>query len=713
MTLSTLDIPNLDPLFQAKSLAVVGASDNTKKFGNILVQNIVNGQFAGRFYPINPKGAEICGRASYASILDIPEESLDLAIVLVPAALVLDSLIELAQKKTKFVVICSSGFAETGNQEGQDKIFELGRKHNMRILGPNLLGFYSAAAKVNGLFLHEIYHASPIAMITQSGGLGHDLICRMKEYKLGFDSISFLGNRCDLNENELLAYQANNPRVKVILLYLEGLADGVKFQEELRKATLKKPVIILKSGRSAKGAALTASHTASLAGEDGIFDRIIRQCGAIRAESAEEAVILLRTFLDAPIPKGENCLIMGFSGAHCTLAADIADKRGINLFADKEKLKKLFSIINFHNDAVDNPMDIGGSALLGGSGGFMDIAEMCLPEALKSDDIDSIVAMLYDMQQIEGQARRIGQLMDMAAKCNKPVIFVTVGPEAFNEELDTHTGVPRFQEMEDAFLGLSALLRYAQFRKENEKPLPKPAALGNQADIAAVLKGAQVDGRHFLLADEASRVVKAAAISMAESIVARTLPDAIAASKAMDFPLVMKVVSKDVIHKSDAGGVILSIKDQAGVEAAWETIHANIRKNVPGAVIAGIEVCEMVKNGVEAIVAAKRDPVFGPIVMVGMGGIYVEVFKDVQFRGYPLSHDQVIEMIKDTRMMPLLEGVRGEQPKDLNALADAVLKLGALVATFEDITDIELNPVKVYDQGSGLKAVDARILLKE
>ncbi len=691
-------------LFEPKSIAVIGASQNPEKIGYKIVQNIVSSQFRGNIYPINPKGGELLGNKIYSSILDV-EDNIDLACIAVPAKYTFDVVKECGKKGVKYLAIITSGFSEVGNLEEEKKMVSYAKKNGMRILGPNIFGIYSSIAPVNATFGPGNIKRGNVAIITQSGALGIAMIGKTKFENIGLSAIVSVGNKSDLEEAELLEYLIDDKNTKVILMYIEGIKKGEKLVSILKQATKKKPIVVIKSGRSKRGAQAAASHTGSLAGADEIFSDIMKQCGVLRAESIEEALNWSKFLSNTPKPMGENAVIITNGGGIGVMAADASEKYGVNLYDDFEVLKNTFKDAVPDFGSTKNPVDLTGQAKISDY-------EIAINTALKNKEIHSIICLGCETAVINSESLKSTiKSIYKRSRSEKPIVFSFFGGQEIEDSINflRRKGVPIFSDVYEAISCLGVL--YISKRRLKDKVEQLKSINIDFKKINQIIKDVQKDNRTFLLSHEAQNLMQAANIQNPKSILARNLDEATKAAEEIGYPVVMKIVSKDIIHKSDAGGVALNLADKKELIDAYQAIIYNCKKYKPEAHIVGVEVSEMVKKGTEIIIGSRRDHTFGPIVMFGLGGIYVEIMKDVSFRAYPLNSHEARIMIKEIKSYPLLLGVRGEKKKDINSIVDTILKVGAVLYNFPDITDIEINPLVVYKERHGAKAVDVRILL--
>jgi acetyl coenzyme A synthetase (ADP forming)-like protein len=691
-------------LFHPRSVAVIGASAKAGKLGNTVVTNLVAGGYKGTVYPVNPAGGEIGGKTVYKTVAEVPGE-IDLAVIVIPAAGVLEAVKSCADKRSKFLAIITSGFSEIGNSEEEKKIIAYAHERGTRVLGPNIIGLYSAGASLNATFGPSNIPTGNVAIVTQSGALGVAMIGKAGVENIGLSSIVSLGNKADIDEVDMLGYLVDDNNTRVIMMYVEGITHGEVLVNMLKKATKIKPIVVVKSGRSKRGAMAAASHTGSLAGEDQVFDDIARQCGMIRAESIQEAMDWCKFLAETPEPRGENTVIITNGGGIGVLTADACEKYGINLYDNLPDMKKTFAAVVPEFGSLKNPVDLTGQAT---AEKYSD----AIAAALSNDNINSIICLGCESGVFNPEIFAVQtEELFTGGKLHKPLVFSFVGGARLEDSIEhlKVRGIPIFNDVQEAVSCLGAVYTNARQKKV---PLTEPEPVSiDEAAIADVIAGARKDGRRFLLAHEGQAILRAIGIAGPRSNIAHNLDEAVAYAEKTGYPVVMKIVSHDILHKSDAGGVALDIDDKKEVADAYEAILQSCRRYKPDASIDGIEVSEQIRPGIETIVGSRRDLSFGPIVMFGLGGIYVEVMKDIAFRAFPLSRDDASRMISTIKTYPLLLGVRGEARKDIEAIANAILRVGTVLKKFEDITDIEINPLVAYDYGEGVKAVDVRILL--
>ncbi len=699
--------PDIKYLFEPESVAVIGVSQEPGKIGYKILENMIFGGYTGKIYPINPKGGTALGYDILTRIEDI-EGEVDVAVIAIPARFVFDAVVSCAQKNVKMLAIISSGFSEIGNLEEEQRVVHYARAHNMRILGPNIFGHYSAKVSLNATFGPKDVRSGNVAIITQSGALGIAMIGKTAVQNIGLSSIISVGNKTDINEADLLEYLIEQEETKIILMYVEGIQEGERLVKILKEATRVKPVIVIKSGRSKRGAVAAASHTGSLAGSDQVFDAIMKQCGVLRAESIQEALEWSKFLSHTTIPKGPNGIIITNGGGVGVMATDACEKYDIKLYDDQEKLKETFESVAHGFGSTKNPVDITGEA------SKADYVK-ALKEALVDDSIHAVMALYCETAMMNSQelTEMIDEMYGQFSEKGKPITFSVFGGERTEEAIAVlhKKNVPVYRDVYDGVSCMGAI----QFirRVQSAEDVEYVSADIDTAAINKLIDSALADGRSFLLAEEGQGLLQAAQLPGPRGGVVQSVGAAVALADEIGYPVVMKVVSRDILHKSDAGGVLLDLENQDEVIDGYQTIIHSCKANVPNATIDGIEVVEQLTAGTEVILGARRDANFGTTLMFGLGGIYVEVMKDVAFRAVPLSDRDIRSMIKEIRSYPLLLGVRGEARKDIESIISALVKVASLISKVPRITDIEINPMVVYEQGKGARAVDIRVLLSD
>lgn len=695
---------NIKYLFLPRSTAVIGASSDPNKIGYKILSNIKDGNYEGNVYPVNPKGGEILGYSVFKDINEIKEE-VDLATICVPAEIVLPVVKSCAQKKVKFLSIITSGFGEIGKVKEEEELVKIARGSGMRILGPNIFGVYSAKGKLNATFGPKNIKEGNVAFITQSGALGIALMGKTQTEGIGLSAMVSEGNKADLGESDLLEYFLYDEKTKVIFLYLESLKNGELFLRIAQKLTKQKPIIVLKAGVSKRGTLAAASHTGSLAGDDKIFDAAMKQAGIIRANNVNQAITWIKFLSEAPLPKGKNTLIITNGGGAGVLTTDYCEKYNLKLRDDFDNLKKIYGDVVPYFGSTKNPIDLTGQAT------YIEYGK-ALKRAIEDKDTHSIICLGCETAVFDTKNLRTTILENYnVVRDKKPIVFSFVGGKKTEEDLLSlrFLNIPIFGESEEAVSCLGILYKH-YYNIQKKTSLSQKLNLDLEG-VKKIITEVKNQKRNFLLPYESEEIMKIIGVSLPQKALAKNKKEAVLLAKKIGFPVVLKVVSPQIIHKTEAGGVILDIKNEKETEASFEKIITNCQKYNSKAKIEGVEVNEMIKDGLEVIVGAKKDKNFGKILMFGLGGIYVEVFKDVSFRICPISEEEAFEMVKEIKAYPLFVGVRGEKPKDVDSLKETILKIQALIDSIPEISEIEINPLVVFDKGT--KALDIRILLAD
>jgi len=698
----------IDSILLPKSIAVIGASATPGKIGYTVLDNLVNQGYKGKIYPINPKGGEILGLKVYTSVMDVPDP-IDSAVITVPASITLEAVEECGKKGVKGLIIITSGFSEVGKKELEDQIVAKAHSFGARVLGPNIVGVLSNSAGLNASFAPYLPLAGKSSLISQSGALLIALDAATFTRRVGFDKLISIGNMSDIDFADLVEWLDGDPNTSCVTLYVEGFKNGRTFMDACRKST--KPIIALKSGISSHGAAAAASHTGSLAGAAKVYGAAFQQAGVVQAADLDDLFDRSLVLSLQPPMKGDNMLIITNGGGVGVLATDSAEKYGVPLkFAPadvQEALKKHMPEFG----SAKNPVDLTGMA---GNDWYHDSVKF----AIAHPWVDGL-AVLYCETAVTNPmeiAQAIKAAVDASGVAGvKPVAVSFVGgerSEAAMQWLVEH-GIPAYGAPDRAVNAMAALREYANMRAIISEPVTLCGS-DNRAEALKIIAQARADGRSSLTEIEAKQVFTAYGLPVAKTALAKSEDQAVKLANDVGYPIVMKIVSPDILHKSDAGGVKVNIKDDASCRDAFKTIMANAKAYKADAAIHGIAIQEMAPWGTEVILGSVNDPTFGPTMMFGLGGIFVEVLKDGTFRVAPVSSSQALRMLGEIRGAPILAGVRGEAPRDRQALAEIVCSYSTMIIDLADeIAESDANPVLVYAEGKGAKVVDARIILKK
>ena len=691
----------LDVLFRPNSVAVMGASSDEKKIGGRPIFYLKHYNFEGDIYPINPNYDEIQGVKAYKSLSDVPGD-VELALIALPSVLVEDAVRACADKGVKATVIFSSGYAETGDDgaEAQARLLQIGRDAGMRIMGPNCMGLAGFDARMIMTFGFSMEtmppKLGPIGIVSQSGAYGAVAYYEARDRQLGVSLWATTGNEGDIGLSEILTYYAADDAIKVILLYMEGCKDGPSFMAGLEAARAAgKPVIVTKVGASDVGAEAALSHTASITGSDVVFDTVIAKYGAHRTYSMDEfydlgyACSITRSF-----PKGNRVGLLTISGGVGVLMSDIASRLGMDVTKLTDRAQeRIREIIPYAG--TRNPVDITGQTLNDPS-----LVEKCLDILIEEDVCDIIV--IYMARRRSRRPSEIFMEIFRNIRAKHPEVPIVAGIYAEGECR---------RELED--------LGYIVSREPTRAVGIAASLLNFGRSFAADMLPATLPGCGVIVPSEtlnevaAKKLLAAAGIPVVVETLVKSGADAAAAVEALGQPAAMKLVSPDIPHKSEIGGVMLKVEPEDAA-AAYETLRERGRKHKPDAAIEGVVVAPMIDGGVETILGVKRDPVFGPVVVFGLGGVFVEVLQDVTRRLAPFGVEEALEMIREIKGYPLLEGVRGGPVADVDTLAEALSRLSVLAHENRDrIDSIDINPFLALPEGQGACAVDALIVPRE
>ena len=690
----------LSNILNPKSVALIGASRNPTSFSYTYLSIMKNYGYQGRIHPINPRADSILDLKCYPSILDVLDE-IDLAIVVTARQIAATSVEECVEKGVRGIMLLTGGFAELdeAGKAAQDEFVHQAKEKGIRVIGPNTLGFFSAPAKFDGL-LSGYIRVGGVGLVGQSGNLTRSLAFPGIKRGLGFRYIIGLGNQADVQFHEIIRFLREDNDVNAIGLHIEGINDGRTFLDEVAETTKVKPVVVMKTGRTERGARVISSHTASLAGQDEVYEAAFKQCGALRVESAIEFSSLLLGLSHGKLPKGNRVGVLSEGGGDCALTADACTLKGLDLptFSPKhqERLKEIVPEIG----QVTNPVDLAMWEKI------PEVAEIML----EGDEIDGLIIVGgfagWDFlnpnvaPEVEFSAKKMAALI---AKTDKPLLIYTYYSYADSKSFDTlrENRVPLFMDHHDAVNTMAGLVRYARYRVTKiERGFD---------GLTTTRPNPGSDRTKPLLEHQANRLLGAAGLPFPVYRHVTTARDAIDAAESIGYPVALKIISEDVLHKSDIGCVKLGLNAPDAVARDFDEVIANARKFKRDARITGALVSKMEESdGVEVIIGGLNDPTFGPTLMFGLGGVYVEVMRDVSFRVCPINPDDADQMIRELQGFPLLTGIRGGKPVNLESLRTALLNVSTFLIENPSIAQLDLNPVKVHERG--LSVLDARII---
>ncbi len=697
----------LDAFFRPRSVAVVGASRDPAKLGYAVVRNLVEGGYAafGKIYPINPKADTILDLKTYPSILDVPDQ-IDLAVIVIPYPHVPDAMRECGEKEIPAAVVISAGFREAGKEglERERELTEIAKTHNIRLIGPNCLGVIDTFTPLNASFAADTPPKGPMAFMSQSGALGIAILDWALGGQLGFSKFVSLGNKADVNEIDLLGAWADDPDTNVILVYSEGLPDGQAFIRTAREASKKKPIIAVKSGVTASGSRAVSSHTGSLAGSEQAYAAAFKQAGVLRARSMEELFDFAMAFAYQPVLRGDRIAIVTNAGGPGILATDAVERAGMALA--RFELDTIRALEGYLPDAASaaNPVDLLGDALA-------DRYAFALEKVAADPNVDGLLVILTPQATInvEEAAEAIGRA---AESLTIPIVGCFMGEVRVRPGIDilTRYNVPNYPFPERAVAALKAM---SDYRRARAAPMPVFEQLNADREaVRQVLDKTHKEGRVTVGDAESRAILEAYGLRIPQSKLATTVDEAVDIANEIGYPVVLKIASPDILHKTDVGGVKIGLNDPTDVRDAFDLLVYRAGRYVPEARIWGCLVQEMIPQSMEVLVGMNRDPQFGPLVTFALGGIYVEVLKDASFRVAPFSKHEAEQMIDEIRARDLLAGVRGAPPLDKEAIVDCLLRVGQLVQDFPEILELDINPLMVFERGKGAMAVDMRLVLR-
>ena len=687
-----------------KSIAVIGASDKQGSVGRAITSNIMNG-YKGTVYPISPTRETVFDQKAYKSVLDVPDP-IDLAVVITKNTIVPIVLEECGKKGIKGAIVITAGFKEV-DEEGkklEQKLKDIATKYGVKVIGPNCLGVMNLEPQtmMNSTFLKITPKSGKIALVSQSGAICAALVEDASAQGIGFSAVVSMGNKADMTEIDVLKMLADHEQTKVIVMYLEDMGDGQEFLKVCKQITKnnKKPILVLKSGRSPEGAKAAMSHTGALMGSDEIYDAVIKQSGAIRVDTMEELFDYATAFSKQPLPTEGDLVIVSNAGGPAIISTDSCSKLGIKMAKIEEIRPKIDAVIPPWGSSR-NPVDIVGDA-------DFNRFENVLNEVLAHKNVGSVISMCTPSATLDYD-KLAEVIVKMSKKYKKTMLASLMGLDEgiTNREILANGDVPYYTYAEGSIRALKAMLRFADWIKTPEGNIAKFDV--DKEKASKVFDKVKEEGRTNLLEEEGLEILSAYGFPLPKSILAKTEDEAVEAANKIGYPTVMKIASPQIVHKSDAGGVKVNLSSDKEVRDAFKVIVDNAKKYDSKAEIKGVLIVEMVKGGKEMIIGSKLEPGFGPVVMLGMGGIYVEILKDVTFRLAPFTDQEANDMISSIKTKKLLEGVRGEKPSDVGKLSECIQRLSQLVTDFREIKELDMNPVLVMEKGEGCKILDVRI----
>jgi acetate---CoA ligase (ADP-forming) len=697
----TTPLPHsLDPLFRPRSVAVVGASRRPEAIGASIVKNLFRAGFTGMVFPVNPKASVIHSVKVWPSVSAIPDP-VDLAVIAVPMPAVQAAIEDCAAKGVAAAVVITAGFRETGaaGAAAEERLRDFCRSHGIRLVGPNCMGVSNAEPEyqLDATFAPVAPEFGSLAFASQSGAMGVAILNACKRLGIGLTQFVSMGNKADVSGNDLLEYWENDDRTKVVGFYLESIGNAEKFKTIVGRVTKKKPVLMVKSGRSATGARAATSHTGALAAGEVATSALLERTGILRCDTLEELFDLAVALTRAPLPAGRRVGIVSNAGGPAIMAADAAEAGGLEVpvlaAATREKLASFLP----KEASTQNPVDMIASA---SSPAYVRTLETVLEDpSIDAVIVTSVPPVLFDPTEL------MMRITEVARAAKKPILSVFMAPEQFYDDVHRIEGhPPLYRFPESAMRALGSMCRYAEWKR---RPVDVVPELGDVDDAAVRRLTGGAEG--WLDPEAARNVLEAYGLPTVPQRTAKTDAEAAAVARALGFPCVLKAAGQKLVHKSDVGGVVLGLRDEAAVAAAARDIRARLAAAGRGAELESFVVQRQLAPGREVLIGAFRDPRVGPIIGFGLGGKYVEALRDVTFRLLPISRTEAREMTGAIRGAKILQGLRGEQPVDQAALEDILLRIAQLMVRHHSIAELDLNPVIAYPAGAPTTIADARI----
>ncbi|MEW5735180.1 MAG: acetate--CoA ligase family protein [Thermodesulfobacteriota bacterium] len=710
---------SLERILNAESVAVIGASRDVTKRGYQALRTLLDEKYEGKIYPVNPREKSILGLACYRSVAEI-EGPVDMALITTPARTIIGLLEECGRKGVAGAVIIAGGFGEMGSagKELEREIVKAAQKNKVRLIGPNTSGMINLKSNMNLVGLKNAPKGE-IALISQSGNMALSLITEAKlKSQKGFSYYVGVGNEADIKFHEYLEFFRTDKGTRAILMYVEGMRQGREFLQEAYRATLEKPIILLKGGRSSIGQHSAGSHTGALAGISEVSRTAFKRAGIVVIENPDELFPVAETLSSLPPVKGNRVAILADGGGHATIAADLLTDMGVEIPELSEKTRERLKKLLPPASSVRNPVDVAG-----GTDSDPTVFADCADAILKDPSVGGLLVVgLFGGYGIrfaevlsfkeEDAAHRMGK---MVSEKNLPIVVHSLysSEKPHSLSLLRYYNIPVYDSLEVACKCMGALSEYGAYLKEYHAKTSFVFQWGAKRtdEGAALIAQARAENRTFLLENEARALFALHGAPVARNVLARTADEAEAAALAMKGPVALKIVSPDILHKTDAGGVRLNLNTGSRIRRAFTEIMENALAYKEDADIRGVLVSPMASQGVEIIIGTKLDDQFGPVIMFGLGGVFVEILKDVSFRVLPVSPNSARKMMEEIRSYPLLSGYRGRKPCDLKAVRRLLMTVSEIVEAYPEIREMDLNPVIVNE--CGVQIVDARIILKE
>ena len=690
-----------------KTIAVIGASTKEHTIGSDIMKRLQEYKFNGKIYPVNPKGGIIEGLQAYTTVNEIPDE-IDLALIVVNAKFVLSTIDQCHQKGIKGLCIITAGFKETGKEgaELEKQLLAKVKEYGMRCVGPNCLGVVNTHPdiRMDACFAESLPERGNIGFVSQSGALGGGILNILKDLNLGFAQFISIGNQADVNAETALEYWENEEDVKQILLYMESIQNPANFRKLATRISKKKPILALKAGRSAAGASAASSHTGSLAGADKAANALLAQSGVIREYSLKNPFATAKVFANCPIPKGDRVAIITNSGGPGIMATDAVCEYGMQMAKISDETKEKLRSFLPSAASVKNPIDMIASAPI-------EHYKQTLETVIKDDNVDMIMVIYLPFLGLKDidVARAVMEIK--AQNPSKPIIGVFMTKSEFFTKLsDMDVNMPFFMYAEEAADGFNRLNQQRKWIERPEGNIPTYSV--DRQKASQIIKQSISEGRAQLTTRESIDVLDAYGIRVCKSGFAKDIDEAVNIANSIGYPVVMKMTSKTTSHKTDVGGVRVNIQSEEQLRNEYSDLIAKLKEKNLLEGLEGVIIQEMVKSNREMVCGIATDPQYGPMMMFGLGGVFIEVMKDVTFRIAPLSDMDAQEMIKSVKAYKLLEGARGTTPAQMDQIKETLLRLSQLVSDYPFIDELDINPLLISEKtGEGI-AVDGRIKVR-
>lgn len=691
-------------LFAPSSIAVVGASADSSKVGNIIIRNILSSGFKGRIFPINPRETHILGLKAYRSVLELPAKA-DLAIFTIPSKYVADAMENAGKAGIRAAIVISAGFREEGpdGMRLEKELEEVRSRHGIRVVGPNCFGVMDTYSGLNATFSSLYPSPGNISLSSQSGAVGTSVLDWSTLSHRGLSKFLSLGNKMDLDESDVIDYLRHDSSTDVLALYVESIRDGGAFMESARNFAREKPLLVLKSGRTGHGAKAASSHTGALAGSDSVYESALRKVNAVRVKDLDELFDALSLFSSMPVMQGDGVAVLTNAGGLGVMAADACGDYGLSLSELQPETVHRLEVEVPSLASATNPVDIRGDA---SSQDFRNALQILSED----EQVNAIIGLVspVDTVDMDEVAKLLG---DFRVNCNMPLVAAFVGgTECLSPiRILREKKVPDYPTPDRAVRALSMMFSYREGRLHDHIPMALPDTSG-RAVVEQVVASVLAEGRNSLTEGEGKEILSAYGINVPQEGDAACSSAAADLADSIGYPVVMKVISPDIQHKTDIGGVVVNVFDRDSVITNHGLIMERCRRAMPEARIDGVSVQRQVR-GAEVIVSVVRDEQFGPVLSFGAGGIFVEMMKEISQGIAPMSEKELDDLLRSTRVYQLLTGIRGRPASDIEALKDLMKRLMTIALENEQILELEINPVMVDERGKGCWAVDALVTI--